>query len=90
MPWNQPGGSDGKDPWGSKNNQEGPPDLDEVVKSLQKKFSSIFGGGKGSDTGNRGSSDNSFGAKGVLVVLVYFSVSGWQQGFILYSRVKQP
>ncbi|MDX2478238.1 MAG: FtsH protease activity modulator HflK [Gammaproteobacteria bacterium] len=70
MPWNQPGGSDGKDPWGSKNNQEGPPDLDEVVKSLQKKFSSIFGGGKGSDTGNRGSSDNSFGAKGVLVVLV--------------------
>ena len=70
MPWNQPGGSDGKDPWGNKNNQEGPPDLDEVVKNLQKKFSSLFGGGKGGDKGNSGSGDNSFGIKGVLVVLV--------------------
>ena len=51
MPWNQPGGSDGKDPWGNKNNQEGPPDLDEVVKNLQKKFGSLFGGGKGGDKG---------------------------------------
>ncbi|MFC1630753.1 FtsH protease activity modulator HflK [Pseudomonadota bacterium] len=70
MPWNQPGGSDGKDPWGNKNNQEGPPDLDEVVKNLQKKFSSLFGGGKGGDKGNSGSGDSSFGIKGVLVVLV--------------------
>ena len=70
MPWNQPGGSDGKDPWGNKNNQEGPPDLDEVVKNLQKKFGSLFGGGKGSDRGSSGSDGNSFGAKGVIAVLV--------------------
>ena len=70
MPWNQPGGSDGKDPWGNKNNQEGPPDLDEVVKNLQKKFGSLFGGGKGGDKGSSGSDGNSFGAKGVIAVLV--------------------
>jgi membrane protease subunit HflK len=70
MPWNQPGGSDGKDPWGNKNNQEGPPDLDEVVKNLQKKFGSLFGGGKGSDRGSSGSDGNSFGIKGVIAGLV--------------------
>lgn len=54
MAWNEPGGNGGdKDPWntnkGNRGNQ-GPPDLDEVLKNLQKKFGSIFGGkgGKGS------------------------------------------
>jgi membrane protease subunit HflK len=70
MPWNQPGGSDGKDPWGNKNNQDGPPDLDEVVRNLQKRFSSLFGGGKGGDSKSRGSGGSPFGATGILVVLV--------------------
>ena len=81
MPWNQPGGSDGKDPWGSKNNQEGPPDLDEVVKNLQKKFSSLFGGGKGSDKGSSSGGDNSFGIKGVIVVLVLLAGVWLATGF---------
>ncbi|GMT39714.1 MAG: protease modulator HflK [bacterium] len=78
MPWNQPGGSDGKDPWGNRNNQDGPPDLDEIVKNLQKKFSSLFGGGKGSgsDTGSGGGDGKSFGLAGVLVVLVLL-VGAW-------------
>jgi len=49
MAWNEPGGSGNKDPWGGGNrggNNQGPPDLDEVVKQLQQKFSAIFGGGK--------------------------------------------
>ena len=71
MPWNQPGGSDGKDPWGNKNNQDSPPDLDEIVKNLQKKFGGLFGGGKGSNsTTGSGRGGKSFGAAGVLVVLV--------------------
>lgn len=72
MPWNQPGGSDGKDPWGNRNNQDGPPDLDEIVKNLQKKFSSIFGRskGNGSETGSGSGDGKSFGFAGVLVVLV--------------------
>jgi len=78
MPWNQPGGSDGKDPWGNRNNQDGPPDLDEIVKNLQKKFSGFFGAGKGS--GSKNSSDSgggkSFGIAGVLVVLVLL-VGAW-------------
>ncbi len=82
MPWNQPGGSDGKDPWGNRNNQDGPPDLDEIVKNLQKKFSSFFGGGKsnGNDTG-AGGGGKSFGIIGVLIVLVVLAGIWLATGF---------
>ncbi|MEJ2610380.1 MAG: FtsH protease activity modulator HflK [Candidatus Thiodiazotropha sp.] len=45
MAWNEPGGN-GKDPWSGKGGDQGPPDLDEVVKKLQEKFNGFFGGGK--------------------------------------------
>ncbi|MEO5342705.1 MAG: FtsH protease activity modulator HflK [Gammaproteobacteria bacterium SHHR-1] len=50
MAWNEPGNS--KDPWGGRPNGEGPPDLDEVVKDLQRKMGGLFGGkgGGGGDT----------------------------------------
>ncbi len=55
MAWNEPGGGN-KDPWGGGNrNNDGPPDLDEALKNLQKKLSGIFGGkggrGAGGDSG---------------------------------------
>ncbi|MGR8933644.1 MAG: FtsH protease activity modulator HflK [Gammaproteobacteria bacterium] len=43
MSWNEPGG-DNKDPWSGRDNQKGPPDLDEALRSLQEKLSGIFGG----------------------------------------------
>jgi len=52
MSWNEPGG-DKKDPWSGRNNdQKTPPDLDEVLRSLQEKLSGIFGGGSGSNPNN--------------------------------------
>ena len=48
MAWNEPGGGKDNDPWGGGNrNNEGPPDLDEVIKNLNDKLGSIFGGGGG-------------------------------------------
>jgi membrane protease subunit HflK len=44
MSWNEPGGNK-KDPWSGRDQQEAPPDLDEVMKGLQEKFGRIFGGG---------------------------------------------
>ncbi len=83
MAWNEPGGSGGnngdKDPWG--NNQgnrgnQGPPDLDEVFKNLQKKFGSLFGGnsgGKGgSSGGNAGVPGGSIGIGLVVGILFVF------------------
>ena len=43
MSWN-PDNKD-KDPWGNRGNDQGPPDLDEVVKKMQDGIGRIFGGG---------------------------------------------
>ena len=51
MGWNQPPGGNGdKNPWGGKGN-DGPPDLDEIIKKMQKGLGGIFGGRSGK-TGN--------------------------------------
>ncbi len=44
MAWNEPGKGNGdKDPWGNRNDQNGPPDLDDMLKKL---WGQISGGGK--------------------------------------------
>ena len=59
MAWNQQG-PENKDPWGQGNGQSGPPDLDQVIRDLQKKLSGIFGksssrgGGGGGSGGGKG------------------------------------
>ena len=74
MAWNEPGG--GKDPWGSNDNQ-GPPDLDEIWK----KFRDRFGGGRRGG-GKTNGSDGGNGAGGLslgliaIVALVVWAVSG--------------
>lgn len=47
MSWNEPG-SPKKDPWSGRDQQPTPPDLEEVLRSVQERFSRLFGGGKGS------------------------------------------
>lgn len=44
MAWNQPGGNGGRDPWGNRGDQKGPPDLDEVLKKLRTRLGRLFGG----------------------------------------------
>ena len=51
MPWNEPGGSN-KDPWSRKPSDQGPPDLDELLRKLTGKFGGIFGGKPGSGSGS--------------------------------------
>ncbi|KRT54713.1 FtsH protease activity modulator HflK [endosymbiont of Ridgeia piscesae] len=105
MAWNEPGGGN-QDPWGGKGGgDQGPPDLDEVVKKLQAKFGGIFGGGKssGSDRAGGGASGGP-GAVGVgliaLVALVVWIGSGIyivepaERGVVLrfgaYAETTQP
>ena len=72
MAWNEPGKPGKKDPWGGGGNDQGPPDLDEVVKKMQDKFGSIFGGGKGG--GSRGGNTGKVGSLGfgLIIVLAVF------------------
>lgn len=70
MAWNEPGKGD-KDPWGGREDK-GPPDIDEVVRKMQRKLSGIFGGG--SSGGSEPSTSNN-GPVGLgLVLLIAFLV----------------
>lgn len=78
MAWNEPGGSGNKDPWGGRNDQQGPPDLDEIIKKLQKKFSGLFGGkgggsGRGVGSGAAGSAGASFF---LILIFAVWALSG--------------
>ena len=59
MAWNEPG-NNGRDPWGGggNRNDQGPPDLDEVVKKLQDGLNGLFGKGR-SGGSSSGGDDNS-------------------------------
>lgn len=64
MAWNEPGNNgDNKDPWGGggrRGGNDGPPDIDEVVKNLTKKINSLFGG-SGKSSGGSGSGSGGSG-----------------------------
>ena len=80
MSWNEPGG-DKKDPWSGRGDQKGPPDLDEVIRSLQEKLSKLFGGGNGDNQGSSGnfSSGKSMKSLGFLAggAVVLWGLSGF-------------
>jgi membrane protease subunit HflK len=73
MAWNEPGGSGNKDPWGSRSPEQGPPDLDEVVRRLQRKLGGLFGGGSSS-----GGTGNGFGGFGLIIgaLVLLWALSG--------------
>ena len=100
MAWNEPGGSGNKDPWGDRNKEQGPPDLDEIIKKLQNKFSGLFGGG-GGGTSSRGRSGGGIGISFIAVVLlVIWALSGiyivdqGKQGVVLqfgaFNKITDP
>lgn len=72
MAWNEPGnsGNKDKDPWGKKGGNDGPPDLEDVIKNLQDKVTSIFGGRKGGGGGGRGRSGGGLSSTGFGLIFV--------------------
>ena len=101
MAWNEPGGGNSKDPWGGRGDQ-GPPDLDEVVKKMQDKLGGLFGGGRkrGGDGGRGGGPGfTGFGVIAAIVVLVWLAsgiyiVDAGKQGVVMrfgaFSEVTAP
>ena len=83
MAWNEPGGSGNKDPWGNNSGggkNQGPPDLDEVLKKFQNALGGLFGGkGGGNDGGSAaGQGGPGSGAMGliVFVIIAIWGLSG--------------
>ena len=74
MAWNEPG--KGEDPWKNRNGRNQPPDIDEVVKNLQRQLRGIFGGG-GDGSGKGSGQSGSFGIGMLIVVgLVVWLLAG--------------
>ncbi|WP_177419058.1 FtsH protease activity modulator HflK [endosymbiont of Lamellibrachia barhami] len=104
MAWNEPGGGN-KDPWSGKSGDQGPPDLDEVVKKLQDKFGGMFGGGGGKSNGSDSGGGFSLpggigiGAIALVLLLIWMATSIYiiepaERGVILrfgaYSETTEP
>jgi modulator of FtsH protease HflK len=103
MAWNEPGGNPGKrNPWGSNKPDQGPPDLDEVIRNLQRKLSALFGGGgSGGRASGSGASGRGFGVGTILLALAtiwaftgLYRVDAAERGIILrfgkYVDMTQP
>jgi len=93
MAWNQEG-PENKDPWGQGNGQQGPPDLDQVIRDLQKKLSGIFGksssrgGGGGGSGGGKGKGLSLGRTGGSLLAIVVVGL--WiASGFYVVDQSEQ-
>ncbi|HHO68142.1 MAG TPA: protease modulator HflK, partial [Gammaproteobacteria bacterium] len=80
MAWNEPGGGN-KDPWGGRGDQ-GPPDLDEVVRKMQQKLGGLFGGRRGGGSGGPG-------LAGLGLVLVLVAIVWLASGFYIVDAGKR-
>ncbi|MBD3619200.1 MAG: FtsH protease activity modulator HflK [Chromatiales bacterium] len=78
MPWNEPGGNK-KDPWSGNRGDQGPPDLDELLRKLSGGIGRIFGGGR-----SGGSSGGS--ASGIVLILVVLVGLWFASGFYVVSE----
>lgn len=99
MAWNEPGNND-KDPWKNKGGKnQGPPDLDDLLKDIGNKFGGIFGGKK-----SGGDSGKNFSSIGVMILLVvailvyafngFYTIKEAEKGIVLrfgqYAGMIEP
>jgi membrane protease subunit HflK len=73
MAWNEPGGSGGKDPWGGRGSEQGPPDLDEMMRRFQDRLAGLFGRRRGPGGGSNAGSTAVFV---VGIILLVWALSG--------------
>ena len=84
MAWNQPDGNGDRDPWGNRGRQQGPPDLEEILRKLQSRWGRVFGwrpAGGGLSGG--GGSAQGFGRGGFVgagLVVAVLIVAWWLAG----------
>ena len=77
MAWNDPGKNE--NPWQRKPDQ-GPPDLDEVLRRFQKRLRAIFGGGPRPVGGSGDGRDRAFGIGYIVAgILVIWAITGFYQ-----------
>jgi membrane protease subunit HflK len=100
MSWNEPGGGGNRprDPWGG--NDQGPPDLDEALKKLQKRLNGLFGGGGGGAGGGNSRLSGALigvvlaGAVTIWALLGFYQLDQQERAVVLrfgeYYGILQP
>jgi len=85
MSWNEPGKDE--NPWGKPKGQQGPPDLDQIVRNLQKRVSAIFGGDGGAGPGKASGGKSFMFVLGLLLVAWvmggFYKIDASERGVIL-------
>jgi len=102
MAWNEPDNDDRKDdPWNNRpsGNDQGPPDLENIINSFISKVSGLLGGrGNGGSGGGQGGEDTLSGGLvvGVLIILAiiwvgagFYTVDEQERGVVLRFGVAQ-
>ena len=100
MAWNEPDNDDRKDdPWGNRpgKDNQGPPDIEELVNSYIRKLTALFGGGSGGNSNEDGGDGLSGGLiVGVLIILAiiwvgagFYTVDEQERGVVLRFGVAQ-
>jgi membrane protease subunit HflK len=88
MAWNEPG-KDDKDPWKNKGGKnQGPPDLDDLLKDLGNKVSGIFGGKTSNEGSGKSFSSIGIGLAVIAAILVYafsgfYTIKEAEKGIVL-------
>ena len=103
MGWNEtPGGDKGKDkdkdPWGRRGDNEGPPDLDDILRRMQEGLGGLFGRRPSAPGANSAPSYTAIIAfLGLLLWLVYdmtYTIDQQERGIVLrfgaYVTILQP
>lgn len=93
MAWNEPGGGDPKDPWGNNRGNQGPPDLDELLRRLGASLGRLFGGGgdgpsRGDTSGNSGLGGGMLLGLALLLLLflgynAFYTINQQERGIVL-------
>jgi membrane protease subunit HflK len=99
MAWNEPGNND-KDPWKKKDEKnQGPPDLDDLLKDIGNKVGGIFGGKSSNGGSNKGASSIGLIIALIVGILVYgfsgfYTIKEAEKGLVLsfgqYTGVVEP
>lgn len=74
--------------WGKKKGADGPPDLDDVLRNVNKKISDIFGkkGGDGGNGGSRGKAPKQHSAGGIALLIGILLVVWIASGFYIVNE----
>ena len=88
MAWNEPGRNKNQDPWGNRGGNQGPPDLDEIIRKFQDKLGGLFGGSGGGGRGSSSAGGLGFGLVFVVILAIwmmtgFYKVEEAERGVVL-------